>query len=74
LQHPAVQGARMGLIQATDSDGATPWVEVVWAPSSDSIKWDERDAQRIESWLRVRLGDSAAEIKHVQSEVEGATG
>ena len=74
LQHPAVQGARMGLIQATGSDGTTPWVEVLWAPSSDSVTWDERDAERIESWLRVRLGDAAAEIKHVQSEVEGAAG
>jgi uncharacterized hydrophobic protein (TIGR00271 family) len=74
LQHPAVQGARMGLIQATGSDGTTPWVEVLWAPSSDSVIWDERDAQRIESWLRVRLGDATAEIKHVQSEVEGAAG
>ncbi|MGB1122030.1 MAG: TIGR00341 family protein [Flavobacteriales bacterium] len=74
LQHPAVQGARMGLIRATGSDGSTPWVEVLWSPSSDSMKWDKRDAQRIESWLRVRLGDSAAEIKHVELEVEGAAG
>ena len=64
----------MGLIQATGSDGTTPWVEVLWAPSSDSVTWDERDAERIESWLRVRLGDAATEIKHVHSEVEGAAG
>lgn len=74
LQHPAVLGARMGLLRATDSEGTTPWIQVLWAPRTDSTSWDEEDEQRIESWLRVRLGNPATEIKHTRLEVEGAAG
>ena len=72
LQHPAIRGARMGLLRSTGAAEPTPWVEVVWAAVADSMTWDDQDAQRIASWLRVRLDDSNAEIKHVRSEVEGA--
>ncbi|MGB1123126.1 MAG: TIGR00341 family protein [Flavobacteriales bacterium] len=72
LQHPAIRGARMGLLRSTGAAEPTPWVEVVWAAVADSMVWDDQDAQRIASWLRVRLDDPNAEIKHVRSEVEGA--
>lgn len=72
LQHPAIRGARMGLLRSTGAVEPTPWVEVVWAAVADSMAWDDQDAQRIASWLRVRLDDPNAEIKHVRSEVEGA--
>jgi len=72
LQHPAIRGARIGLLRSTGAVEPTPWVEVVWAAVADSMAWDDQDAQRIASWLRVRLDDPNAEIKHVRSEVEGA--
>lgn len=71
LQHPAVLAARMGLIQTTETPGATPWVEVMWAESSDSLQWNEGDVERVERWLRVRLGDPATEVAHTVSKVEG---
>ena len=74
LQHPAVQGARMGLIQSTGAMGSTPWIEVLWTAPNDTLSWTERDAQRVEDWLRVRLGESNAEIRNIRLEVEGATG
>lgn len=72
LQHPAVHGARMGLIQATSAPGATPWVEVFWTPVTDSTPWTATDVERVEQWLRVRLGDPATEVAHTVLEAEGA--
>lgn len=71
LQHPAVQGARMGLIQTTGTPGATPWVEVMWSEASDSLQWNEGDVKRVEQWLRVRLSDPATEVAHIVSAVAG---
>jgi len=65
LQHPAIVQARMGLIQSTDSDGAMPRVELVWAAINDTLQWTEADHQRVESWLRVRLGKAGTEVNHV---------
>jgi len=68
LQHPAIQSARMGLIQTTNSSDIMPRVELVWAAVNDTIQWDEADRQRVESWLRVRLGNASAEVAHFSEE------
>jgi len=68
LQHPAIQSARMGLIQTTNSADIMPRVELVWAAVNDTVQWDESDRQRVESWLRVRLGNASAEVAHFSEE------
>lgn len=65
LQHPAIAQARMGLIQSTDSEVTIPRVELVWAAVNDTLQWTEADHQRVESWLRVRLGNAGTEVNHV---------
>ena len=74
LQHPAVKGARMGLIQATGVAEPTPWIEVIWAPEGDSLPWTPDDVERVEAWLRVRLGNPATEVTHQGLQMEGAAG
>lgn len=69
LQHPAVTGARMGLLQTTGAPDATPWVQVLWSPPNDSLAWDQADVDRVDQWLRVRLGNPATEVSHVALEV-----
>ena len=64
LQHPAVAGARMGLIQSTGSENVRPQVEVLWMERGDSVRWSVDDQERIASWLRVRLANDAAEVRH----------
>ena len=68
LHHPAIQSARMGLIQTTNSADIMPRVELVWAAVNDTVQWDEADRQRVESWLRVRLGNASAEVAHFSAE------
>ena len=68
LQHPAIESARMGLIQTTNSADIMPRVELVWAAVNDTVQWDEADRQRVESWLRVRLGNASAEVAHFSAE------
>lgn len=67
LQHPAIAGARMGVIQSTDQTEASPRVEVMWSAPTDSSSWSPRDQERIASWLRVRLGQSNAEVTHLNA-------
>jgi uncharacterized hydrophobic protein (TIGR00271 family) len=67
LQHPAIQSARMGLIQTTNSADIMPRVELVWAAVNDTVQWEEADRQRVESWLRVRLGNASAEVAHLSA-------
>ena len=68
LQHPAIESARMGLIQTTNSADIMPRVELVWAAVNDTVQWNESDRQRVESWLRVRLGNASAEVAHFSEE------
>jgi uncharacterized hydrophobic protein (TIGR00271 family) len=68
LQHPAIESARMGLIQTTNSADIMPRVELVWAAVNDTVQWEEADRQRVESWLRVRLGNASAEVAHFSAE------
>jgi uncharacterized hydrophobic protein (TIGR00271 family) len=74
LQHPAVMGARMGLIQTTGVAEPMPWIEVIWAPEEDSLPRTPVDVERVEAWLRVRLGNPATEITHQGLQMEGTAG
>jgi len=65
LQHSAVIGARMGMIQSTRAESALPQVEVLWMPPDDSVDWSAVDQARIDAWLRVRLANEAAEVNHI---------
>jgi uncharacterized hydrophobic protein (TIGR00271 family) len=65
LQHSAVIGARMGMIQSTRAESALPQVEVLWMPPDDSVDWSSVDQARIDAWLRVRLANEAAEVNHI---------
>jgi hypothetical protein len=58
----------MGLIQTTNSADIMPRVELLWAAVNDTVQWDEADRQRVESWLRVRLGNASAEVAHFSAE------
>ena len=74
LQHPAVAGARMGLIQSTGSENVRPQVEVLWMERGDSVRWSVDDQERIASWLRVRLANDAAEVRHTIALASNKTG